>query len=88
MAIQDTSAIEMPKEFAEFVVNMRTAAGMTVTDLAHHLCLSVTTLELYESSEKMPLDPAKFEFYLREIVKQEIRKQRGYCEDLRYMVAV
>lgn len=74
----------MNEEFAEFVVNMRAAAGWSLKDLAHHMCLSVSTVEAYQRGEKLPPNPAKFEQYLRNEVKLAIQKQR----EIRYTIAV
>jgi DNA-binding transcriptional regulator YiaG len=74
----------MREEFAEFILNMRTAAELTREDLAHHLCLSITTVEAYERGEKQPDNPEKFELYLRDIVKQKIRSKRQGNECVRY----
>lgn len=73
----------MNEEFAEFVMNMRQAAGWSRTDFAHHLCLSAATAEAYERGEKMPVDHEKFENYLRSEVKKAIEKKRN----VRYTLA-
>jgi ribosome-binding protein aMBF1 (putative translation factor) len=78
----------MNNEFAEFVINMRTSIGWSRADLAHHMCLSASTAEAFETGTKLPTNPVKFEKYLREIVKTEIRKQRRYYTQLRYDTAV
>jgi ribosome-binding protein aMBF1 (putative translation factor) len=74
----------MNEEFSEFVVNMSAAAGWSLRDLAHHMCLSVSTVEAYQRGEKLPPNPAKFEQHLRSEVKQAIQKQR----EIRYTIAV
>jgi ribosome-binding protein aMBF1 (putative translation factor) len=72
------------EEFAEFVMNMKQAAGWNTGDLAHHMCLSVTSAEAYQRGEKLPPDPAKFEQHLRSEVKLAIQRLR----EIRYTIAV
>lgn len=76
----------MTPEIAEFILNMRTAAGLSRKTLASQLCLSVSTLDAYERGEKEPVDPDKFLHDLREVVKQEIRKQREYKNTTHYLL--
>lgn len=75
------------EEFAEFILNMRSAADLTREDVAHHLCLSLTTLDSFERAERMPKDPAVFEKHLREFVKQAIQSKRE-IENIRYQLVV
>lgn len=74
----------MNEEFAEFIMNMREAAGWSRDDFAHHLCLSVSTVEAYERGEKMPAEQMKFEKHLRVEVKRSIQQKRN----TRYTIAV
>ncbi|MNI66037.1 helix-turn-helix protein [compost metagenome] len=74
----------MNEEFAEFIMNMREAAGWSRDDFAHHLCLSISTVEAYERGEKMPEEPTVFEKHLRAEVKRTIQHKRN----IRYKIAV
>lgn len=78
----------MNNEFSEFVINMRTSIGWSRADLAHHMCLSASTAKALETGTILPANPVKFEKYLRDIVKKEIRKQRRSFIELRYNTAV
>lgn len=63
-------------EFAEFIMNMRLAAGLSRQQLAHIMHLSVADLDVYERGTALPSNIAIFEERLRNVVKHELRKHR------------
>lgn len=66
----------MMNEFSDFVKYMRRAAGLSTKQLANKLGYSKSTICNYESGYKIPKDTTEFEFRLREIVKEEIKRKR------------
>lgn len=69
----------MLEEQGEFIFSMREAAGLTRAELAERLNISVATLEAFERGQTKMAEIKKFERYLREIVKEEIRKKRRHA---------
>lgn len=63
-------------EYAEFILNMRAATGLTSEELANRLKVSVVSLKGFERGETLPSDPDKFLCQLREVVKENIRAKR------------
>ena len=66
----------MNEEFSEFVRFMRLAAELSTKQLADALGCSKSTVCNYESGHKIPRDTIEFEFRLRAIVKEEIKRKR------------
>lgn len=72
--------VEVDKpEFAEFLMNMRLAAGLTHEELGEKVGLAAATLKRYEDPRKksMPPDLFLFEMKIREICLPIIRAKRG-----------
>jgi ribosome-binding protein aMBF1 (putative translation factor) len=66
-------------EFAEFVMNMRKAAGLSREDFAEKVGLTPTTIKRYEdpSKKSMPADVYAFQIKIREVCLPIIRAKRG-----------
>jgi ribosome-binding protein aMBF1 (putative translation factor) len=63
-------------EFSDFVKYMRKAAGLSTKQLAKRIGCSKSTICNYESNTRIPKDTTEFEFRLRAIVKEEIKRKR------------
>lgn len=64
-------------EYAEFILNMRMAAGLTSKELANRLKVPVAVLKGIERGESLPPEPDQFLRRLREVVKEKIKENRS-----------
>jgi predicted transcriptional regulator len=67
-------------DFAEFVMNMRKASGLSCGALARALGCSRSRINQYENGIGIPKDTSEFEDKLRVVVKSEIKRRREHGE--------
>lgn len=70
------------EEFAEFVMNMRVAAGLSQQEFAEKMGVSEGSIRHYEdpTKKRMPKDVYVFEVKVREICLPIIRAKRGITD--------